>query len=361
MFFDPHKPFNDLPPLPPNFDFDDVDILKMVNKTNIALAKLNGEAKTIPNRELLISPLSFREAVASSKIENIHTTVEDALRTSYLDFSDLTAEQKETIYYREALLKGYNFIKTNKFISTNLIIDIQSTLVPTKPGIRKIPGVKIINTATGEVLYTPPEGENLIRDLLSNLEKYINNIDETPDALIKLAVSHYQFEAIHPFLDGNGRTGRILMVLYLCLVDRLELPILYLSGYINQHKNKYYELLRKVTAENNWKEWTLYILEAIENQSYKTLNTIIEIRNLMDKFREEIKHKKPKIFSEDLIQYLFTFPYYSRVTLMDKLNIKSRNTASKYFNELKAIGLIEEMIHKKEKIYFSQDFLELLK
>ncbi|MHC1736614.1 MAG: Fic family protein [Ignavibacteriaceae bacterium] len=244
--FNPNEPYNDLPLLPPSFNFDEVEVLKRVNSANIALARLSGEAKSIPNRHVLIEPLSFREAVASSEIENIHTTFHDAIQATYLEESDLKIEQKETKNYREALLEGYKLVIEQEFLNTNSFITIQSILEPSKPGIRKISGTKIQNKSTGTILFTPPEGEDLIRKLLKNFEDYFNNTSDEVDPLIKMAVMHYQFEAIHPFLDGNGRTGRILMVLYLCMLKRLDLPILFISGYINQNKTTITDCLEKL-------------------------------------------------------------------------------------------------------------------
>jgi Fic family protein len=235
LTFDPTKPYNELPLLPPNFNFDDIDILKKVNKANIALSRLSGEAKSIPNREILIEPLAFREAVASSEIENINTTLDEAFQVTYFAENELKKEQKETRNYREALNTGYKLVKMQEFLNTNSFLKIQAVLEPDKIGIRKVP-VSIKNSVTGEILYTPPVTENLIRSLLKNFEDFFNNFDEDIDPLIRMAIMHYQFESIHPFLDGNGRTGRILMVLYLCLVSRLELPILFLSGYINRNR-----------------------------------------------------------------------------------------------------------------------------
>lgn len=360
MTFDPNKPYNELPFLPPKFDFDDIDILKKVNTANIALSKLSGEAKSIPNREVLIEPLTFREAVASSEIENIHTTIEEAFESSYVDEIDLKKEQKETKNYRKALLEGYEIIKKNNFLVTNSYIEIQAYLEPSKPGIRKIPGIKIVNKINNNIIFIPPEGEKLILDLLKNYEDYFNNFNDDVDALIKMAVLHYQFESIHPFLDGNGRTGRILMVLYLCLAKRLELPILYISGYINKNKNEYYRLLREVTTNQNWKEWVLYILKAVETQSTETTKSVEGIRELMKKYRELIHQKKPKLKNMELVEYLFSFPFYSQSTIQNKLGV-TRKTASKYFNELKEIGIIEEKKYKNEKVYFCPEFHELLK
>jgi len=357
--YHPEQPYNELPILPPSFNFDDIEILKKVNNTNIALARLSGEAKSIPNRRVLIEPLSFREAVASSEIENIHTTFNDAIQATYLDESELKIEQKETKNYRDALLKGYRLVIEQEFLNTNSFITIQSILEPSKQGIRKIPGTKIQNRSTGEILFTPPEGEDLIRKLLKNFEDYFNSISTEVDPLIKMSVMHYQFEAIHPFLDGNGRTGRILMVLYLCLVKRLELPILFISGYINQHKNDYYRLLREVTQKGNWKEWIIYILNAVESQSIATTNSVIGIRELIHKYRLVIQSKS-KIYTAELVEYLFSFPFYSQKTMQSSLGV-SRNTASKYFAELERIDLIKSQKYKNDKIYYLPEFHNLLK
>ena len=361
MSFDPSQPYNELPHLPPNFNFDDIEILKKVNRANIALSRLSGEAKSIPNREVLIEPLSFREAVASSEIENIHTTLEEAFQVTYFDQTELKKEQKETKNYRDALTAGYKLLNDRGFLNTNSFESIQAILEPDKVGIRKIPGVQIKNKSTDEVIYTPPVGEDLIRTLLKNFEDYFNSFDENVDVLIKMAVLHYQFEAIHPFLDGNGRTGRMLMVLHLCLANRLELPILFISGYINSHRSDYYRLLRQITKDNNWREWILYILDAVEEQSIKTTNSVTGIRNLMQEYRNKISTDLPKIYTAELVEYLFSYPYYTQSTMQQKLNIASRNTASKYFSELQTIGILKEEKYKKEKIYYCSAFHEFLK
>lgn len=360
MSFDPKKPYNGLPLLPPEFNFDDVDILKKVNKANIALSKLSGMALTIPNRELLIQPLSVREAVASSAIEDINTTVEEVFQAALFDESTITKEQKETLYYKDALLLGYNIIKEKGFLNTNGIIDIQKTLEPDKSGIRRVPGTKIQNRATGEILYTPPEGEDLLRNLLKNFEDFYNNLEGDIDPLIKMAILHYQFEAIHPFLDGNGRTGRILMVLHMVHAERLILPILFISGYINRNRSEYYRLLRRITGENSWKEWILYILTAVEEQARETTGTVSNIRELMISFREKIKNEMPGIYSADLVEFLFSLPFYSQNLITDALKI-TRKTAGKYLNELVKNGLLKVITIKKENIYYSEEFLNLLK
>ncbi len=359
--FNPNKPYNELPKLPPDFNFDDVEILKKVNSANIALSKLSGIAHSIPNRKLLIEPLSVKEAVASSGIENINTTVEEVFQASLFDESKLTKEQKETLHYKDALLTGFELIEQKGFLNTNSFIEIQSILEPDKSGIRKIPGVKIANISTGETLYTPPEGEELIRDLLKNLEDYYNDVnDQNVDVLIKTAVCHYQFESIHPFLDGNGRVGRILMVLQLILAQRLQTPVLFLSGYINKNRAEYYRLLREVTSRDNWKIWIMYILTAIEEQSNETTSTVIKMNDLTQKYRAEIKLKLPKIYSADLVEFLFSYPFYTQKKISKSMNL-NRNTSLKYLNALLEAGFVESFKSQKENIYYSPIFVSLLK
>ena len=358
--FDPKNPFNELPKLPPDFNLDDIRILKKVNTANIALSKLSGIAQSIPNRKLLIVPLTVREAVASSGIENINTTVEEVFQASLFDESRITKEQKEVLHYKDALMAGFQMIEKKGFLNTNSFIEILSVLEPEKNGIRKVPGVKIANSVTGETLYSPPEGESLIRDLLKNFEDYFNDVEDANiDALIKTAICHYQFESIHPFLDGNGRVGRILMVLQLILAQRLKTPILFLSGYINQHRAEYYRLLREVTIKSNWKEWILYILTAIEEQSKETTSTVLNIKNLMAKYKEEIKKTLPKIYSADLIEFLFSYPFYNQKNLVNDLSI-NRKTASGYYSNLAKSGYISKMKIGRDVVYFNKKLIKLL-
>lgn len=359
--YNPEKPFNNLPKLPPDFNFDDIEILKRVNKANIALSKLSGIAQSIPNRKMLLEPLTVREAVASSGIENINTTVEEVFQASLFDESRLTIEQKETLHYKEALLAGFEIIESKGFLNTNAMIKIHSVLEPDKKGIRKVPGVKIANTTTGQVIYTPPEGESLIRDMLKNLEDYFNDIeDDDTDALIKTAVCHYQFESIHPFLDGNGRVGRILMVLQLILAQRIHTPIIYLSGFINRNRSEYYRLLREVSSKNDWKSWILYMLKAIEEQANESTTTVIKIRDMMQDYREIIKSKLPKIYSAELIEFLFSHPFYSQKVMSEEMGF-SRNTSFKYLNELQKHSFLSLIKVRNENVFFSPKLLELLK
>ena len=359
MNIDPQKPYNHLPLLPPGVNLDDVGILKKVNAANIALSKLEGSSLAIPNRNLLIEPLSVREAVASSGIENINTTVAEIFQAELFPEREQSKAQKETLHYKDALRVGYALIQKQGFLHTNSFLAIQKILEPNKGGIRKLPGTSIKNSTTGEILYTPPEGEDIIRQLLGNYESYFNNFSDDVDPLIKLAILHYQFEAIHPFYDGNGRTGRILMVLHLILAKRLELPILFLSGYINQHRSDYYRLLGDVTKYANWKEWILFILNAVETQATETAEKVTLIKKMHNDYKEKIKDRLPKIYTAELVDYLFANPFYSQQRLSQVVG-KERKTAAKYLNSLLDEKLIEAFKFKQEKVYFCPELLKLL-
>ena len=357
--FDPDIPFDDLPLLPPHTDLDDVDILKKVNKANIAIAKLNGASLAVPNKNLLLEPLTVREAVASSGIENINTTVSEVFQAELRPIVEASKPQKETMYYKKALLSGYAQIGEKGFIATNGIIDLQSILEPERGGIRRLPGTKIADLNSGKVYYTPPEGEDRIRGLLKNFEDYFNDGKSDVDPLIRNAILHYQFESIHPFYDGNGRTGRILMVLHLVLAGRLDLPILFISGYLNKHRSEYYRLLREVTAIGAWKPWILYVLDAIEVQAGSTANTIDAMLAMRNSLELSMKAIKPAIPIKDLSEYLFSNPFYSRERLSESLCVHP-NSSLRYLNALEDAGLVKSFTLKKEKVFFMDDFLALL-
>lgn len=357
--FNNNKPYNKLPLLPPKVNFDDVELLKLVNRANNSLYELKGVANVLPNRFILVSPLSIREAVASSGIENINTTVSEALKADALyKKSEISGAEKEILHYRDALLKGYDLLIKNGFLNTNSFIEIQSALEPNKSGIRKIPGVKIANSITKEIIYTPPEGQEIILNKLKNFEDYFNNKEGfyDIDPLIRMAAMHYQFEAIHPFLDGNGRTGRILMILYLVMVSRLDLPILFLSKYILENRDKYYKLLNSVTREERWKEWVIYILNGVDEQAQTTKKEILKIKRLM----EEYKNMEMGItMTPKLIDYLFSNPFYSQNKLTERMGIH-RNTASKYFQKLEKAGIVKRFKYKQGYVYYNQKFLKIL-
>jgi Fic family protein len=359
--FFPNLPYNNLPKLPPNELFEDPVILKKVNKANKAVSELNGLIRSLEKPEIILEPLKVKEAVESSGIENINTTISEALQAELFSSEKLSQEQKETKNYKKALLLGHNNMVARKILSITDFIAIQTELGIQHPGIRNLSGTKIGNRTTGEVFYTPPEGEDLIRELLHNYELYYNDDESDPDYLIKMAILHYQFEAIHPFFDGNGRTGRILMVLYLTLHDCLSSPTLFISQYINQNRSEYYRLLREVTSKNNWKEWILYILDAAETQANKTNSTILEILDLRKNFKEVILPKYKFAYNQELLGYIFSNAFYTQSKLMEFTSIKSQKTAIDYLNTLVKEGVLKVAPSKtKEKVYYFESFLKLL-
>jgi len=358
-------PYNDLPHLPPDVDFDQIDILKLVNKANIALSRLDGQTsvafRTYSNAMLLARTFTVREAVDSSGVENVHTTVRDVLESRALNEEDLTPEQKETRGYMDSMLEGMVQIKENGFLNTNSFIALQAKLGLPQTGIRNLPGYVIANRDTGEIYYTPPEGVGLIRDLLRDFENYFNGDEEDGiDELIKVAIMHYQFEAIHPFSDGNGRTGRILMALYLVQKGRLAYPVLFLSDYILNHRSEYYRALRAVTFENKWIEWVKYILNAIIEQSEKTTQAIRAINELRESFRERLPDDIPKPRIPLLMDYIFTNAAFSKEQFAEGLVIH-QNTAATYLHALENSNLIKSIRRKNKLIYYVPEFVDIIK
>ncbi len=350
---------NELRFLPPEGEIESKVILKQLNKATRALAELKAYAEIIPNKEILISTIALQEAKASSEIENIITTNDSLYKAMATTESKIDANTKEVLQYREALWYGVKLIEEKELITTNMIIEIQQILEGNRGGIRKLPGTALKNALTGETVYTPPSGEELIRKLLANLEEYYNIPDDI-DSLIKLAVTHYQFEAIHPFYDGNGRTGRILNILYLLKEGLLDSPILYLSSYIIRNKKEYYEFLNKVTKDNDWESWIIYMLKAIEFTSKETLRTAKEIKNLIDATIDFVKEKEPKIYSKELIEFIFKEVYLKANQLVDN-GLSSRKTVVKYLKALEEIGVLQSEKVGREVIYINTALFNLLK
>jgi Fic family protein len=344
--------------LSPNIDFETKEVLKKSISASRALANLNGVAKTIPNENIIINTLILQEAKDSSEIENIITT-HDELYISTVDSSNISQATKEVNSYAKALKEGFLLVDEHKLLLIKHIVKIQSILENNDAGIRKQSGTVLKNAATGEVIFTPPQEEEEIKSLLANLEEYINTKDDI-DPLIKMAVIHYQFESIHPFYDGNGRTGRILNILYLVLSDLLDIPILYLSRYITQHKADYYRLLQEVRTKENWQEWILYMLDGVEQTSQETIELINAISDLMDKAKADIKEKLPKIYSKDLVEILFMHPYTKIEFLIEGLGLH-RDTASKYLRELESIGLLESTKLGRSKYFINTALFDMLK
>ena len=293
MSFHKEKPYNDLPSLPPKTDIETKIILKKAISANRELAGMVNSCKRLPNQGVLYSIIFLKEAKDSSEVENIVTTNDELYEAFHSDKAILDPNTKEVLHYVDALWVGMNQIKREKLLTTRTFINIVNTIKENTAGIRKHPGVKIINERTKEIIYTPPEGSDVILEKLKNLEEFINKQDDI-DPLIKMAIIHYQFEAIHPFSDGNGRTGRILNLLYLILNNLLDHPVLFLSKYILDHKDEYYTKLKDVTETNNWSDWIIYMLDGIEKTAIYTKNKIEGIVELFDETKKVIREKKTK-------------------------------------------------------------------
>ena len=354
------KPNNNLPLLPPKIDIETKRILNQAIKSNIELARLRGYCSLLPNSSILLNSIILKEARTSSEIENIITTQDELYSAIASSSKNIDSNTKEVLKYRSAMWTGYNELKGKEFLSINSILNIQSELEMNNAGIRKLPGMSLVNDRTGEIIYTPPDNEKTILNLLSNLEMYINEEEKT-DALIKMALIHYQFESIHPFYDGNGRTGRIINVLYLVQKELIDNPILYLSDYIIKNKSRYYELLQKIRTDDAWEEWILYMLKAVEQTSKYTLKMISEIVNLLNRTVEICKKELPKsTYSKELVELLFIQPY-TKIEFLVSAGIAERRTASKYLKQLEEIGILESFKLWKETIYVNRKLYELLK
>jgi len=329
--------------LPPDTDLETTSVLRKAASAHRYLAELKGVSATIPNQSILINTLSLQEAKDSSAIENIITTHDNLFREEIFPEYTLNAAAKEVSSYVSALKTGYSLVKSSGLLTANRIIDIHAELEKSRSGFRKLPGTELRNEQTGETVYTSPQDPHAIIDLMSNLEKYINDSSLSDvDPLIKMAVIHYQFESIHPFYDGNGRTGLIINVLYLVLEDLLDIPVLYLSRYI-VNKGAYYKLLQKVREEAAWEEWILFMLNAVEETSKQTILMVKAIRTALQDYKQFIRSKY-KFYSQDLINNLFSHPYTKIEFIMQDLKV-SRHTATKYLDALCDDGLL-----KKQKI-----------
>lgn len=350
------QPYNDLPLLPPNEEVETITVLKRCITARAALAELNQAGKLLPNQGLLINLLPILEAQGSSEIENIVTTT-DKLFQYAVEESNADPMTKEALSYRRALYNGFISLKDVP-LSSRTAIEICSTMKGTNMNVRKQMGTALRNSTTGDVIYTPPAGEEKIRSLLKNWEDFLHAEDDL-DPLVKLAILHYQFEAIHPFIDGNGRTGRILNILYLIEKELLTLPILYLSRYIVMHKSDYYRLLRNVTENRDWESWILFMLQTIEETSTWTKEKIAAITMLMEETIRFIQEREPKIYTRELVEILFEQPYCRISNLVDK-GIAKRQTASTYLQKLCDIGVLTEHTEGREKLFINRRLLELM-
>lgn len=324
------------------------------------MAELKGLARTLPNQGILINAIVLKEAQASSEVENIITTHDKLYQAMTATSVQADPATKEVLRYREALLYGYREIKARGFMNTNSICRIQAILEENEAGLRRLPGTALKNDMTGETIYTPPDDRDVIQGLMQNLERYLNEEPGDVSALIRMAVQHYQFESIHPFYDGNGRTGRIINVLYLILQNLLDIPILFLSGYIIANKGTYYRLLQEVRTEGNWEEWVLFMLKATENTARQTIVQINQIHQLFDQVQEKAKQEARKIYSKDLVEQLFVHPYTKIEYITGGLGVE-RKAASRYLKALEAIGVLSVRQVGKENIYINHALYDLLR
>jgi Fic family protein len=347
-----------VPLLPPDLGkIETVSVLRKEASARQALAELKGFAPVIPNQDILINAISLQEARESSAIENIVTTQDELYKNLTIKSADMDSSAKEVINYREAIYKGYGIIRKRKLLRVSDITKIQETIIENNAGIRKLPGTSLVNSSTNEVIYTPPQDYDEIRSLLDNFCAYLNDEESS---LWKMAVLHYQFETIHPFYDGNGRTGRIINVLYLLLKNYLDTPVLYLSSYIIKNKNTYYALFQEVRKKNIWEDWILYILDGVEKTSRQALKKIRSIKSLFESTLEKVKENCPKIYSKELVELIFENPYSKIDFLVNKLNI-NRKTASKYLKELEGRGFLSHLQIGKEILYINDTLMEILK
>ena len=358
--FAARTPFNSLPLLPPKARLETEAVLKAAIRASRSLAELKGRTRTVPNAAILLNTIALQEARASSEIENIFTTSDELYRGMSVDSPDLPPHAKEVLHYNEALWHGAQALQKNRRLTADLAIEIVNTIKADRPGIRTDSAAQLINRATGEVVYTPPQGEKLIRKLLANLEHFINTAEDGLDPLVKLAVLHYQFEAIHPFPDGNGRTGRILLILYLLHQRLLEQPILFLSRYIIAHKALYYQHLRDVTECEAWEPWILYVLRAVESTAETTVLKIEAIGDLMTRMIEEGRMKLPKrTFSKELIEQLFVRPY-CKIRHLEEAGLGNRVSVSRYLHDLAESGLVNKTRAGKEILFVNDRLVKLL-
>ena len=358
MMFNATRPYNDLPTLPPASALESSAVLKACISARAALAELKALGDLIPDQAILINSIPLLEAQASSEIENIVTTGDQLFRFAGTP-SDAGADAatKETLRYRTALADGYRSL-SERPLSTRTAVDICRTIKGVDIDVRKTPGTALANDRTGKIIYTPPEGERLIRELLGNWETYIHATDDV-DPLVRLAVQHYQFEAVHPFSDGNGRTGRVINLLFLVEQGLLDIPVLYLSRAIIRRKTDYYRLLLGVTVKADWEPWLLFLIDAVGETARWTSAMIRAIRLLLDQTAAAMRANAPRIYSRELAELVFAQPY-CRISNLVEAGIAQRQSASTYLKTLVSIGLLEERKAGRERLFVNPALLTLL-
>ncbi len=353
----PHYKLDKLPPL--REKVETIDVLRQTNKSTAALAELKGIAKSIPNQSMFINAIVLQEAKDSSEIENIITTEDELYKALTVNKTSISPETKEVVNYRRAIFHGFELVQKQGFLKVNDLISIQQQLIDNTAGIRSTPGTVLKNDKTGEIVYTPPQDKSEILDLLTNFIKHFNEqTDLSP--LINLAILHYQFESIHPFYDGNGRTGRILNILYLILNELIDVPILYLSSYIIDNKSEYYRLLNQTNRTGKWEEWIIFMLKAVESTSKATITRITNIKNHLDNTIIKVQEKAPKIYRKELVELLFEQPYSKIEFVVNKLGVE-RKAASRYLKELETVGVVESQKVGREILYINKALIDILK
>ncbi len=354
-----------IPHLPLSYDLETKAVLKQLNQANRRLAELKGVALTIPNENILVNTLTLQEAKDSSEVENIVTTQDDLYQGAAESFSNFVtnAATKEVLNYREALQHGFHLVKEKGVLTSSAIKEIQKILEHNSAGFRSLPGTAL-KRSDGKTVYTPPQDKHTILELMDNLERFINDdhLSEL-DPLIKLAIIHHQFESIHPFYDGNGRTGRIICVLYLVLTGCLDLPILYLSRYITHNKGEYYQLIQAIRDKNEdnatqWEAWILFMLKGIEETAIETTRLVKGISKLMAEFKTILRPKFGKQYRHELLNNLFFHPY-TKVEFLEKEMMVSRITANRYLNALAETGLIERIKIGRSYYYMNLPLMNL--
>jgi len=346
--------------LPPKKEVETKAVLRKAASAHKALAELKGIITSIPNQNILIETLTLREARESSAVENIISTFDEVYQSNLAAGHYATPEAKEVHLYAQALKKGFKLVNDSGVIKNNHILKIQEIIEGNNAGYRKLPGTRLLNNKTGEVVYTPPQEYSEIIKLMKNLVDFIN--DDTlmdADPLIKMAIIHHQFESIHPFYDGNGRTGRIINILYLILKQLLDLPVLYLSRYIIKNKNRYYRLLQEVREKDNWEDWILFMLDATEQTSKESIVLIGQIKNLMFDYKQKLRTNLPKLYSQDLLNNLFMYPYTKIEYLQLDLDI-SRNTSIRYLEAIAKEKLVVKKKIGRDNYYINQSLFNIL-
>jgi len=361
MSFKKDVPYNNLPLLPPAFDVENKAILKKAIEANKALATLVSDCKRLPNEAVLYNSLFLKEAKDSSEIENIVTTNDELYQAQALSSKQeiVNPNTREVLHYLKALWVGIECMIKTGVLSERTFVKVVNTIKGNNEGLRKNTQTRIVNQKTGEIIYAPPEGLEIIQTKLKNLEEYINLKDDI-DPLIKMAIIHYQFESIHPFSDGNGRTGRILNVLYLVNQGLIEHPMLFLSKKILETKDKYYLLLQEVTERQKWEEWIVYMLEGIIDTSKYTSEKITKILEAMEQTKKAIRENEPKIYSKDLLEVLFKQPY-CKAKFLEEDGIARRVTATKYLRKLEGLGILSSVKVGREILFVNKKFYEILK